>query len=195
MGYVGDDVFGLDEILGADEILGGYVGDDGLGLFSGDELMGADAHRPHHRGHHPAAKSLAHRVAMARAAGGAFVQSNNNKRGAYEQVLPFPATTVLTLASADIVLTPQRTFRTERMVVSSAIAQYFVITNIVIGQDPQFVATGQVPATMFSEVGVGVRLKGSTANLGNTIVVSVTSIDTTAASQVFRGGIIGTCVY
>lgn len=201
MQYIGDDPFGADEILGLDEILGAeLMGADlfGLDTFAGDEF-GADPHssnRRHAMARRPTAHgmSTAQKIAMARAAGGAAVGAKKGQ-GAYEQVLPFPATTVASLASTDIELRPQRLFRVERMTVGSSIARYFVITNISVGQDPQFVATGEVPAEVFSEVGVGVRLKGATANLGNTVVVSIKNIDTTAATQVFRAAIIGTCVY
>ncbi len=198
MQYIGDDPFGADEILGLDEILGAeLMGADlfGLDTFAGDE-MGADPHSSSRamtrRG--GGGMSRAQKIALARAAGGAAV-ANKKGQGTYEQVLPFPATTVLSLASTDIELRPQRLFRVERLTVGSSIARYFVITNVSVGQDPQFVATGEVPAEVFSEVGVGVRLKGATANLGNTVVVSIKNIDTTAASQVFRAAIIGTCVY
>lgn len=191
MQFIGDDPMGADEILGLDEILGDDLfGAELLGLdaFAGDEFFG---------GRRPPAKSSMSRgqkIALARAAGGSAVGKRQGQ-GSYEQVLPFPATTVLSLAQTDIELRPQRLFRVERLTVGSSIARYFVITNISVGQDPQFVATGQVPAEVFSEVGVGVRLKGATANLGNTVVVSVLNIDTTAPSQVFRAAIIGTCVY
>lgn len=194
MQFIGDDPMGADEILGLDEILGA---DElfGLDTFAGDELMGADdilgARR---RAVRRPVLNRAQQIAQARAAGGAAVGKRSGQ-GAFEQVLPFPATTVLSLASTDIELRPQRLFRVERMTVGSSIARYFVINNISVGQDTQFVATGQVPAEIFSEVGVGVRLKGATANLGNTVVVTITNIDTTAASQVFRAAIIGTCVY
>jgi hypothetical protein len=194
MQFIGDDPMGADEILGLDEILGDDLfGADLMGLdtFAGDEMGAANRRQLAHR---RPAMNRAQQIAMARAAGGAAVGKRSGQ-GAYEQVLPFPATTVLSLASTDIELRPQRLFRVERLTVGSSIARYFVITNISVGQDPQFVATGQVPAEVFSEVGVGVRLKGATANLGNTVVVSVTNIDTTAASQVFRAAIIGTCVY
>lgn len=190
MQYIGDDPMGADEILGLDEILGAeLMGADlfGLDTFAGDEMGGPARRRP-------AQMSQAQKIALARAAGGAAVGKRHGQ-GAYEQVLPFPATTVLSTLSADIELRPQRLFRVERMTVGSSIARYFVITGISVGQDPQFVATGQVPAEIFSEVGVGVRLKGATANLGNTVVISVINIDTTAVSQVFRGAIIGSCVY
>jgi len=198
MQFIGDDPMGADEILGLDEILGeDLMGADlfGLDAFAGDEILGAARRRPAaHQMRRAQAMGNAQKIALARAAGGAAVGQKHGQ-GAYEQVLPFPATTVLSLASTDIELRPQRLFRVERLTVGSSIARYFVITNISVGQDPQFVATGQVPAEVFSEVGVGVRLKGATANLGNTVVVSVTNIDTTAASQVFRAAIIGTCVY
>jgi hypothetical protein len=182
--YLGDDeILGDDDDeMGADEILAAELGDDL------DEILGADRGRGR-RG----SLALARRVALARAAGGAVV-SQRRKRDAQEQVLPFPATPVLAAANATILAFPQRTFRTERFLVSSTIAEFFDILDLRIGRESMMVANGAAPAQGFSEVGVGVRLRGYTANLGNTVGLDVINIDP-ALPHTFRAMIIGTAVF
>lgn len=193
MHFIGSDY--LDEFSG-DSI---YMGDDLADVFSGedeilagDQIIGVDelgrvvrARKPLN----PAQRLKA--LALAKAAGGAATRPKQ-RNNVFEQPLPIPRTSVGAGLSADIELRPQRLFRSERLVVPSTIAPFFDITDVKIGQQTQFVASGALPATIFSEVGVGVRLKGDTANLGNTIVVSVTNND--VATQIFGGAIIGTVI-
>lgn len=177
--YIGDDSddeMGLDEIIGQDEIIGA----DEL-----NELFGADAPSKN--------MTLARKVALARAAGGVVTRRKVNTEFR-DQPLPITPTTLASGTAADIELRPQRTFRLKRLVVSSVIAPYFNITNLTVGQDPQFVATGQIPATAFSEVAVGVGLRGSTANLGTTIVVSVLNIEVGGPNRTFAGMLVGDVV-
>jgi len=194
MHFIGSDY--LDEFSG-DSI---YMGDDLADVFAGeemilagDEIIGVDelgrVVRKAKRPLNPAQKLRA--LALAKAAGGAATRPKE-RNNVFEQPLPIPRTSVGAGLSADIELRPQRLFRSERLVVPSTIAAFFDITDVKIGQQTQFVASGALPATIFSEVGVGVRLKGDTANLGNTIVVSVTNND--VATQVFGGAIIGTVI-
>lgn len=105
------------------------------------------------------------------------------------ETLPIPATLVGAGATADIIMTPQRPQRIGRLVVPSSIAAYFVIHDLEVAKDSQFTGSGSVPAEMFTEVGVDVSLKGSTAYPGVQIVLSVENID--GAPHTFRGGIIG----
>ena len=129
-------------------------------------------------------------LALARASGGAATRPKE-RTDVFEQPLPIPRTSV-GAGLARISNTFKRLFARNRLVVPSTIAAFFDITDVKIGQQTQFVASGALPATIFSEVGVGVRLKGDTANLGNTIVVSVTNNDSN--TQIFGGAIIGTVI-
>lgn len=197
--FIGDD----DELFGEDEILGDDVDD----LFGEDEILGDDEDEilADIFGAAPAKKSRKSRammarmrklraikaIAAARAAGGA-VSRRKSRRNVYEQPLPIPPTDFTSGQQQDIELRPQRLFRTERLVISSVIAPFFRVLDVKIGQETQFVASGALPATIFSEVAVGVRLKGDTANLGNTIVVSLQNID--AQTRTFSGAIIGTVI-
>lgn len=179
--YLGDDE---DELLGDDEILGAELGDDLDEILGADVILGGKASR---------ARSQLARLQAARAAGGVMLSRRQN-RDAQEQVLPFPATNVALSSTATILAFPQRKFRTERFVVSSQIAEFFTINDLRIGRESMMVAVGQAPAQGFAEVGVGVRLRGYTANLGNTIGLDVTNIDATAA-HVFYAMIVGTAVF
>lgn len=178
--YLGDD----DELLGDDEILGAELGDDLDEILGSDVILGGRGSRGGNR--------LA-RLQQARAAGGVLLAPRQN-RDAQEQVLPFPATNVAASATATILAFPQRKFRTERFVVSSQIAEFFTINDLRIGRESMMVAVGQAPAQGFAEVGVGVRLRGYTANLGNTIGLDVTNIDA-ANAHVFYAMIVGTAVF
>ena len=110
------------------------------------------------------------------------------------QVLPIGPQVYTAAQTADVEMRPQRTMRIERVAFSSLTTPFFNINSLNVGQDPQFVASGSVPAEIFSQVGVGVRLKGSTANLGTTVVIGATNTDAVNA-RTLSGGIIGATVY
>lgn len=94
-------------------------------------------------------------------------------------------------ASGSATQQPQVTFRPERLVVPSFIAPFFTIDNIIVGKDSQTaVGANAVPATMYSEVAVGVRLNLKTANLGHLVTLAFTNVDTDPHR--FRAAIIGT---
>ena len=132
-------------------------------------------------------------AALARAAGGVLVRQKR-PQNARIQVLPIGPQTFTASQTADVEMRPQRTMRIERVTFSSLSSPFFNINSLNVGQDPQFVASGSVPAEIFSQVGVGVRLKGSTANLGTTVVIGATNTDA-ANSRDLSGGILGAVVY
>lgn len=87
---------------------------------------------------------------------------------------------------------PQTLFRGERLVVPSAIAEDFVLNDIIVGKDSQKVAPDPLPAEVFTEVGVDVNLNLDTAQPGVIITLNVTNIDTDPHR--FRAALIGTSV-
>jgi hypothetical protein len=96
-------------------------------------------------------------------------------------------------SSATFTWQPQRPFRLERLFLQSVVSptnQDFVITNLVVGADPQFVNEGPVPGSMFLQNAVGCHLRGNTANPGVTLSITVQNL-TAGAISIF-GGIIGT---
>lgn len=112
------------------------------------------------------------------------------------QVLPFPKSSTGSAIAAGLSDTvqvlPQRPFQTKRLVWSSAVAPFFTMEELKVGQDTMFVQSGSVPAEVFSQTGVGVSLLGFIAKPGITITMSVTNIDT--AAQFIRASIIGAAV-
>lgn len=183
-----DDVFGEDE----DELAGDREQIIGLEQILG-ALLGADrpsARRRRRVGPGVDRNTLA-LLALAKQAGGAATRElprNSN----YEQPLPIPPTPFLAGQALDIELRPQRLCRIERLVFDSLVAPFFRILDLKVGQQTQFIASGAVPASIFSEVAVGMRLKGDTANLGNTVVLSLQNIDT--VTRTAGGAIICTVI-
>lgn len=53
-------------------------------------------------------------------------------------------------SAVEIVVCPEAAFRPDRLVVPFALAELFVIENILIGQHAQFVGDGGVPSSMFT---------------------------------------------
>lgn len=183
--FVGEDDDDEFQYEGDDEIIGD---DDFMSIF-GDDLFGAD---PAKQRKMASKMAKLRNLAMARMAGGAATRKKP-RTTVYQQPIPIPVTSVPAVSpNADITITPQRLVRVERLVVPSTIAPFFRITQLNVGQEPQFVSAGAIPATVFSEVAVGVRLKGDTANLGNTITLSVTN--TSGVNQTFEGCILGTVI-
>lgn len=95
-------------------------------------------------------------------------------------------------AAANIAVVPQKPFRPERLVVEPVGAPSFLINNVMVGTDSQFVTAGAIPAAIFIPGAFGVGLKGDTANIGITITVAVTNFSAAAAR--FLGALLGTAV-
>ena len=155
-----------------------YLGGEALGedeILGDDEILGGDEEH----------------VAAARSAGGVYVRDRQPDR-MRRQALPF---TQAFTASQNLVLLmePQRKFRTERLSFASLTAIYFTVSDISIAQEPQFVSPGVTLCQLFSEVSMGMDLRGKTANLGAIISCNTTNIDPLAARTLYAI-IIGTVV-
>ena len=218
-----DAVAGEDFVsLGADE-LEAIAGWDyeGMGIAGYDEIIGADddiatlmaaagaapaRRRPALVRRAPAAPpappaaaklaQLANRLAMARKVDPqavAVVQRPQDRRREFPVGLVAPGPTAFG-QSASATALPQVTFRPERLIIPSQIAPFFTIDAIIVGKDNQTVSFDPLPATMFSEVGVGVRLSLKTAVVGMQIIVRFTNVDPLQQARTFSGGIIGTAV-
>lgn len=157
-----------------------FSGDPDYAIMGAYEIMGNPAATP-------ASKALAASV-LAR---GAKVVGQVQPRREGAQTLPCTSLTVLTTATRDISLQPQRPFRPEKFRASSThTAPFFVITAYSIGQDNQFVGPGSIPCDLFSEVALYSQISAYTANLGNLITLTVQNID--AATRDFRAAFFGT---
>lgn len=203
--FSGDD-FG-DEIIG-DEIVGDLIsgdlisgdlesGDDLAAILAGDDsIMGA------------AAAQSAKRRLMMRAGRNRFpvkagLNAMVNARGIdYKPFQPrkvreYPlgfdsGTAVAAGATAQIIQAPQIPFKGTRLVVPSDIAGLFLILDLRVGKNSQFVSAGSVPARTFAENGVSVTLSLDTAQVSQQIVLSVQNFSGAAAR--FTASLIGTGV-
>lgn len=167
-----ENYYGDDQIVGDDlaELIGDdYYGDDEPEEFSG-RRRGGGGKRVH---------------------GGLRVMQKR-KDTLFKQPLPIPATVVGAGATVVISMQPQRTIRVERLAIPRSLVDDFTINSVNVGQEPQFVAEGSLPADIFAPDAVGIGLKGDTANIGNLITMSVTN--TSAGSLTFRGAILGTVI-
>ena len=193
------DIVGYDEIIGAlDELDSLDRGRHGTGatLAIGDEIerlmsaAGADPTAP------SKLQRLAQTMRMAREVDPravSVVDRPATRRREYP--LGFESITPGGIApggSEVVRADPQISFRGERFVVPSDISLFFSIDDIIVGKNSQFVSSGPIPASTFSEVAVGVRLNLDTANVGNLISIRVRNIG--PDPLVFRATLIGTGV-
>ena len=152
---------------------------------------------PTHPGVHPGRLiELGQRLALARQVDPhavAVVQRPQDRRREFPVGLVAPGPTAPG-SSAQATAFPQVTFRPERLVIPSQIGPFFTVDAIIVGKDNQSVSFDPIPATMFSEVGVGVRLNLKTAVVGMQIIIRFTNVDPLGQPRTFSGGIIGTAV-
>jgi hypothetical protein len=164
VGYVGDSFVGDTEIVGAN-----YVGDADI-----DHLLAMGA-----AGTHPHA--------------GARVSTVKAQQGLWKKhYLPLnltSGTTVAAGASGVLQNNPQRLFKPSRLVIPSDVAGLFSVQNIFVGVKPQLVATGSMPARLFSEQSFDTEFEGDTAQISQAISVQVTntSLGASPISGAMRG--------
>jgi len=84
--------------------------------------------------------------------------------------------TVAASASATITSRPQQAFRPEKLVVGSAGAANFLITDIKIGNTSMLLNSTGIPAEAFTPDAVGVHLRFKTAQPAQDVVLDVTEI-------------------
>jgi hypothetical protein len=111
------------------------------------------------------------------------------------QILNFPqgpngATSFAASESGVMTARPQRVFQTKRFVISSAVAPFFAIGDLLIGRDSMLVNSEYASAEVFSQTGVGVSLEGFIARPGIDITLNAINLDSLAA-HAFYGTIIG----
>lgn len=91
--------------------------------------------------------------------------------------------------STTITSRPQVLFRGERLVIPSDIAGDFVIDDVKVGKDSQFVAEGSIPGRVLQENAVDVAFQLDTAQISQDITISATNIS--GAPRTFRAALIG----
>lgn len=155
----GDTIIGLNEIVGdmgaigqsLDDILNDVV--SGNGMAASTKLQRLSGKMAQLRQVDPDAVAV-------------MSQSPNRRRYWHA---PFPATAFATTVTAQLQMQPQELFRPERMFISSAIANDYNITQLFVGQKNQLLVAGEINGSVFSEVAVRSFLNLDTANVGNTI--------------------------
>lgn len=201
-----DAIAGAEISVGADDLFGELSGISGYGEIVGQDLAslmaaaGAEGGAPIAKLAQAAklakVKKLANAMGLAREIDPravAVVNREEDRRREYALGFTAPAP-IPVGASSQAVALPQVRFRPERVVIPSTIAPSVTLDSITVGKDTQQVAAGAIPAEVFTEVGVGVRLNMKTAIVGMQIVLSFTNIDALARDILFRAAIIGTAV-
>lgn len=168
-GLFDDDVSG-EEIIGLETIIGESMGAIGQDL---DDVLEAVV-----SGNGPAAVNKLQQASarMARLRNidpnAVMVQSTSPNKRRYWHA-PFPATAIAAAAAATLQMQPQELFRTERAFIGSHLAQDYNMTQLQVGQKNQLLVAGEVNGTVFSEVAVRSFLNLDTANVGNTVSMTL----------------------
>lgn len=187
------DMVGIEEIVG-DDILGdGFVGeDDAAGIRGIDALVGAYKALKA-QGTSKAARQADSVKALIskRVEAGSIVRDVNPSKSR-EYVVGFDVTPVAGLGTQTIPKQPQVLFRPERIIVPSNVAFDFMISDVKIGKNSQFTASGEVSAVTFIESAFGVRLKMDTCQISMQIILSVRNLS--ANDRNFMASIIGPAV-
>lgn len=170
MGMYDDDDVSGQEIIGLDEIIGemGAIGeslDDVIDAISGEDSA------------HPAVRKLNRLASKMKKLrdidpDAIALQNRQPNRRRYWHA-PFPATVVNSTTTATLQMQPQELFRTERMFVPSQVAPDFNITQLFVGQKNQLLVAGEINGSVFSEVAIRSFLNLDTANVGNTVSLSL----------------------
>lgn len=174
--YSGADFIGDEELVGDEELISGadYVGDDP----DISRLLAMGAAAGHRRNPAPA---------------GQKVSTVNARQGLWKKhYLPLnlsSGTTIAAAGSGNLQNSPQRLFKPSRLVIPSDVAGLFSVTGVFIGVKPQLVATGNMPARIFSEASFDNGFEGDTAQVSQIVLVGVTnnSLGTSPISGAMRG--------
>ena len=99
------------------------------------------------------------------------------------------STLVHGLSSANINVQPFEEFHLDRLIISSSVAEFFLVTDLKVGKKSQFDMSTAIPGTAFTEDVFAIKLRGDLAQQREFITVSVTN--QTANAQNFQGVLIG----
>lgn len=93
---------------------------------------------------------------------------------------------------AIVISRPQVIYRGERLSIPSDIAGDFVLDDVKVGKNSQFVAEGPIPARTLQENAWGVLLQLDTAQISQNIQLTVTNV--AGAPRTFRATMFGNAV-
>lgn len=175
--YSGAEFVGDEELISGDEeLISGWAGAD----YVGDD---PDIQRLLAMGAAPARRPLpGRRVATAQARLGLWKRH-------YLPLNLTSGTTVAAGATGTLQNNPQRLFKPSRLVIPSDVAGLFSVLNLFIGVKPQLVATGGMPARLFSEQSFDTDFEGDTAQISQAVSVQITnnSLGTSPIQGAMRG--------
>lgn len=193
-----------DELVGYDDYDLDDDDDDDLDEGDLEALLGArfaprarrgrGRSRSRRRGRRASPAVRAARIAMAvkRVDQGALV-SRRGPTKAREYPIGFDSVTNVAAAATSVLTqNPQVVYRPERLVVPAATAAFFQISDIRVGKNSQLVATGNIPAAIFSENSFGVRLKMDTCQVSQDLIVEAVNFD--GAAHRFIAGMVGEAI-
>jgi hypothetical protein len=168
MGY-GDIVGGADDIIGYDIATGNEV-DALLGAMIATGAAPAAAAAALAA---PGASAASHALAMRHAA----MMKPRTMTRSREYTCGFASAPVAIAAATTSVLKaqPQVPFKPRRLIIPSDVAGALTINNIIVGKNPGLVSADPVSARAFTELGVGVDLNLDTAQISQTISLSLTN--------------------
>jgi hypothetical protein len=96
------------------------------------------------------------------------------------------------MGAIDVISRPQIVFRGERLVVPSSIASDFALIDIKVGNRSQLANSTALPAQVFQENAVGVRLALDTAVVAQDIALIVENVSVSGSAETFIAALIGT---
>jgi len=96
------------------------------------------------------------------------------------------------MGAIDVISRPQIVFRGERLVVPSSIAADFALIDIKVGNRSQLANSTALPAQVFQENAVGVRLALDTAVVAQDIALIVENVSASGSAETFIAALIGT---
>lgn len=120
-----------------------------------------------------------------------YKESSYSRSG--ELWLPIPPTVVTAASTATIPINPQVPIQVLKVFVPSTTGVNFGLVDARVGKDSQFIAAGEVPCEIFSEVSVDSNVRWDTCAVGQSIILTVRNKDT-VNNQTFGGLMKGTVV-
>jgi hypothetical protein len=192
---LGDDLVGddLGDDLG-DDVLGDVdiVGDD----LVGDYLVGAPVKRRMKQraqaSKNAKAARILKRAMLVRRLKNAKMLHRRGPTKSRIQSIGFTRAAVPANTTVEITARPQVLFRGTRLLVGGSVAQYFVIEDIKVGRNSQFVATGAQPAEAFKDTATGDNVALDTCKPGVDLTLIVSNIS--GSAQDFRASLFGDAI-
>jgi hypothetical protein len=182
---VGDDLMGDVDIMG-DDLVGDYLIGAPLKRRSKRRLQVQQLRRKASTAQLVRQAMLAKRLKMAK-----MVHSRGPTKSRIQSI-GFTRTAVPANTTVEITARPQVLFRGTRLLVSGSIATNFMIEDIKVGRNSQFVGTGAQPAEAFKDTATGDNVSLDACKAGVDLTLIVTNIS--GAATDFRASLFGDAI-